>query len=455
MTPAPTGTIWKVASVAVLGSFLAQIDATMLATALPVLAADMGADLAAIQWVVTGYLLAMVLMLPVAGVLVERIGARNLYLACYAGFGISAALCGLAWSAGSLIALRVLHGMVGGLMAPLAQMMIARVAGAGMGRIAGFAAIPILMGPVLGPVLAGFVLTWLDWRWLFAFTAGFATVGFALAWFFLPDEAGQSREAAKPVDWTGLVLLSPALVLLLSSLTRIATPEGAVGLAVAVVLLALFVQHLRRKGSAALIDPALLRLPVLRGAAMVQFLTVGVTMACQILLPVFLQTGLGRPVAEAGMLIAPLGLGLLIAWPLMGGLVERFGPRRVARSGTAAALLAIGLLIGIAGGVAGQILLPVALLLLGIGQGATGLAAMTAGYGAVPKAALASAATILNIAQRLGGPVLATLCGTLLGWLLQGMGEGEPHPEAFVITFGLVAAALAACMLAARELPDR
>ncbi len=446
--------IWKITSVAVLGSFLAQIDATMMATALPVLAEDMKSSIATVQWVVTGYLLAMVLALPMAGALVERIGSRQLYLTCYAGFGASAMLCAFAWSPGSLIAFRVLHGLIGGLMAPLAQMMIAQAAGARLARVAGLAAIPILLGPVLGPIVAGLVLSHLSWPWLFAVTAAVSGIGFCFAALFLPSDRPEAGHLRKAVDWIGLLLLSPGLVLLLSSLDRIASLEGIAMLVVAIVLLAGFVRHSLRRGSAALIDPGLLREMGVRAAALTQFLTYGVNMACQILLPMFLVTGLGRPVAEAGLFMAPLGLGLLCAYPVMSRAIERFGARRIAQAGNVASLAAVALVIAVAGGVIDPLLLPASLFFLGVGQGATGIAAVTAGYGSAPKTALASTATVLNIAQRLGGPVLATLCGTLLGWLLQGQDTAIAHPHAFTAVFVLVWATLVVCAATIRGLPE-
>ena len=117
--------VWKITAVAVLGSFLAQLDATIVNVSLSSLALDLHSSLTAIQWVTSGYLLALALMLPLNSWLVERIGAKSLYLWCFSAFTLSSALCGLAWSANSLIGFRILQGMSGGLMAPMAQMMIA------------------------------------------------------------------------------------------------------------------------------------------------------------------------------------------------------------------------------------------------------------------------------------------------------------------------------------------
>src|SRR5271170_3879832 len=103
--------IWKITTVAVLGSFLSQLDATVVNVSLSSLAVELHSSLTAIQWVTSGYLLALTLMLPLSGWLVDRIGAKMLYLRCFVAFTLSSTLCGVAWSANSLIAFRVLQGM--------------------------------------------------------------------------------------------------------------------------------------------------------------------------------------------------------------------------------------------------------------------------------------------------------------------------------------------------------
>ena len=100
--------IWKIAAVAILGGFLSQLDTTVVNVSLPTLAVELHSSLSTIQWVMSGYLLALALMLPLNGWLVDRIGAKRLYLWCFATFTVSSALCGAAWSAESLVVFRVL-----------------------------------------------------------------------------------------------------------------------------------------------------------------------------------------------------------------------------------------------------------------------------------------------------------------------------------------------------------
>src|ERR1700733_3885696 len=134
--------IWKIIAVTVAGAFMTQLSTTMVNVSLSSLGAELHASLSAMQWVTSGYLLALALMLPLTGWLVERIGAKSLYLWCFSAFTLSSALCGLAWSAGSLIGFRVLQGLSGGLMAPMAQLMVARAAGRQIVRVVGYASLP-------------------------------------------------------------------------------------------------------------------------------------------------------------------------------------------------------------------------------------------------------------------------------------------------------------------------
>jgi MFS family permease len=145
--------LWRISAVAVLGAFLAQMDATVVNVSLSSLALELHATLSSVQWVTSGYLLALALTLPLSAWLVDRIGAKALYLWCFSAFTLTSALCGLAWSANALIGFRVLQGMSGGLLAPMAQLLMVRAAGEKMARIFGFAAMPILLAPLLGPSL--------------------------------------------------------------------------------------------------------------------------------------------------------------------------------------------------------------------------------------------------------------------------------------------------------------
>src|ERR1700719_3968270 len=194
--------VWKITAVTVAGAFMAQLSTTMVNVSLSGLGTELHASLSASQWVTSGYLLALALMLPLNGWLVERIGAKALYLWCFSAFTLSSALCGIAWSANALIAFRILQGMSGGLMAPMTQMMIARAAGKHMARIIGYAAVPVMLGPILGPVIAGAILQFASWRWLFFVNLPVGAVAIILAIFFLPNDREETQR--RDLDLFGL-----------------------------------------------------------------------------------------------------------------------------------------------------------------------------------------------------------------------------------------------------------
>lgn len=450
--PLPAG-IWKVVSVAVVGSFMAQLDATVVNVSLSSLAADLHADLTTIQWTMSGYLLALALVLPLNGWLVDRIGARALCLWCYAAFTLSSVLCGLAWSAGSLIGFRLLQGMSGGLLAPMAQIIVARAAGAQLARVASMIGIPILLAPLLGPVVAGAILHFASWRWLFLINLPAGVLAFVLAARFLPQDRSEARP--RSLDLLGLGLLSPGLVLFLYGADHVGEPIGGAALCVSVALFALFAWTARRKGDAALIDLRLLKDKAVSASVASMFMVNGVSFAGQFLIPIWLARACGQSPSRIGWLLLPLGLGLMTTYPLLGRLTDRFGMRKVAACGALLSLLGTLPFVALAHFGFVPILLAASLFLRGAGISAIGVPSTSSCYASVRQQDLPMAATTLNIGQRLGGPTWTTVCATFLGWQLAAGYGPAATSDAYVAAFGLLCALHAVLFLVTLRLPLR
>ncbi|MBZ9936859.1 DHA2 family efflux MFS transporter permease subunit [Mesorhizobium sp. BR1-1-16] len=445
--------VWKIATVALFGGLLAQLDATIVNISLSNLAADLHASLGTIQWVTSGYLLALTLVLPLNGWLVDRIGAKALYLWCFAGFALSSALCAAAWSANSLIVFRVLQGISGGLLAPMAQMMIARAAGKQMARVVGYMVLPVLLAPVLGPVIAGAILQYASWRWLFLVNLPFGALAILLAILFLPSD--RDKATRRQLDWLGLALLSPGLTLFLYGSDKISQTTGRMILVAGVVMMAAFLCTARRKGSDALVDIRLFKGKVFSTAATTQFLSNGVQFAGQMLIPAFLIQACGRTPGEMGWMLAPIGLGMMVTYPLMGTLTERFGIRRVSAGGALLTFVATTPFLYLAThGFALFVLMP-ALFFRGMGMSGVGLPSMTAAYTSVSRQNLPMATTSLNIVQRLGGPTLTTLCASFLAWKIGPQVAGHAVSTAYAWVFLLLCGLHALTFLAAVRLPRR
>jgi EmrB/QacA subfamily drug resistance transporter len=370
---------------------------------------------------------------------------------CFATFTISSALCGAAWSADSLVGCRVLQGMSGGLLAPMTQMMIARAAGKHMARAMGYAALPILLGPILGPVLAGTILQFASWRWLFLVNVPVCLAGIVMAALFLPDDSGERRVRA--FDGVGVALLSPGLVLFLYGSDHLKETTGRVLLGMAALLLSFFVRHGMAKGEGTLLDLELFQRKVFATAARTQFLSNGVSYAAQMLVPFYLIQVCRKSPSETGLMLAPLGLGMVCVYPLMGKLTQRFGIRWVSASGATLALVGLAPMVFLASHGLMTRVFVAALVVRGIGQGAVGIPSITAAYASVPKRELPMATTSLNIVQRLGGPTLTTVCATFLAWRMRL--SGGASAKAFVAGFALLCGLQALALLSSLQLPTR
>jgi EmrB/QacA subfamily drug resistance transporter len=443
--------IWKIIAVTVAGAFMAQLSTTMVNVSLSSLGTELHASLSAIQWVTSGYLLALALMLPLTGWLVERIGAKALYLWCFSAFTLSSALCGIAWSANALIAFRILQGMSGGLMAPMTQMMIARAAGKHMARVIGYAAVPVMLGPLLGPVIAGAILQYASWRWLFLVNLPVGALAIILAIFLLPNDREETKQ--RDLDLVGFALLSPGLALFLYGSDHMGERIGQVTLALSVVLFAMFLKVAIRKRDRALIDLRLFKGKIFAAATVTQFMSNGISFAGQMLIPIYLISACGRSPSAAGWLLAPLGVGMICSYPWMGALTQRFGIRKLSAGGAFLALAGTLPLVWLASHGLSVTVLACALFLRGVGLSAVGIPSISAAYASVERRDLPMATTSLNIVQRLGGPTMTTLCATFLGWRLSAAPSPAVTSDAFAEAFGLLCFLHVLLFLATLRLP--
>ena len=193
----------------VLGTFMAILDNTVVNVALPTLERFFKADLHAIQWVVTGYMLAQAAVIPLSGWMGDRFGAKRLYLISISLFVLGSALCALASSSTMLIAFRVLQGLGGGMLMPIGMSFIYRLSPPERrGLVMGMFGIPILLAPALGPVLSGWLVQYADWRWIFLINVPVGVVTIAITMVAMRE----SRETVRRrLDIPGLAASAVAL----------------------------------------------------------------------------------------------------------------------------------------------------------------------------------------------------------------------------------------------------
>lgn len=408
MTAAPTP--WKqaafdsdlrnLATVVITGAAMTILDTTIVNVAIAPLGRDFHTSLPTIQWVLTGYTLALSMSIPVTGWAVERFGAKTTWLFSLLLFIVGSILCGAAWNVTALIVFRILQGAGGGMIMPVGQTMLARQAGPErMARVMSVVAVPAMLGPVLGPVIGGLIVDDLSWRWMFYVNVPLCALALALAVKLLPRDAGHAEAR---IDWPGLALLSPGLAILVYGLSRAGADNGqmAVWLAVgAIFVLAFAVYALRVAAPLVSVRAFARRAFGMSSAAM--FIYTGALFGFMVVLPVYFQIVRGESPLRAGLLLAPVGIGAIITMSLSGRLADKIASRWIVIAGmivvAAGALVFTQIHVGTS-----LALLAAALFVAGLGHGSIMPPAMGASYRGMPKAEIPAATATFNVAIRVG-----------------------------------------------------
>jgi EmrB/QacA subfamily drug resistance transporter len=421
------------AGVVILGVIMTLLDTTIVNVALDELSRDLDTSIATIQWVVTGYLLSLAIVIPLAGWLSERFGSKRVWLVSVALFGTGSVLCGLASSVGTLIFFRVLQGAGGGLIMPVSMTVLAQAAGPQrIGRMMSVIGVPMLLGPIMGPVIGGLIVDSTSWRWIFYVNVPIAVVALLLGRRVLQQEAG--RADAGRLDWTGFGLLSPGLAALVFGLSKLES-DGGLGhpaafgpLVVGCILVALFVLHALRTARP-LIDVRLFRNAEFSAAAVTTLLLGAALFGAMFVLALYFQIAQGQSALDAGLLLAPQGIGAAIAMPFTGRLTDRLGGGRVVWVGCLVMAVASLPLVWVSSSTP-QGLVGALLFLRGLGLGGAMMPAMAAAYAPLANAQVPRATSALNALQRIGGSLGTAVLAVVLQRQLGGIFAGSAGSSA-------------------------
>lgn len=406
----------RVILVTMLGSFMANLDSTIVNVGLRTVSVDLHAPLSEVQWLTTAYLLAMAAVIPITGWLARRFGATRLYLVAGIVFTVGSLACALAGDVGELIAFRAVQGIGGGMSLPLSQLLLVRTAGpALLPRAMSVNAAPTLLAPIIGPTVGGLLLQHAGWPWIFLVNVPIGVVTIALAAWLLARDPGQD---AGPIDLPGFAYLTVGCVAITYGLAEIGntgdlgSPQVVVACALGVVALAGFVAHALRV-RAPLLDLRLYRDRDYRAASLINVCVGATVFGAIILLPLYFQIARSLDPLDTGLLLVPQGVGAAVAiW---------FGARFMQRWGSGGTILAGGLLTLLATVPFVTVradtsfwLLGAVLLVRGFGIGMVVVPAATAAYRAVPPAKVPDATIQMSVGQRVGGSAAAALLAVVL-----------------------------------------
>jgi len=409
---------WIIAIAVMLGTFMEVLDTSVVNVSLPHIAGSLSASIDEATWTVTSYLVANAIILPMTGWLASVFGRKNLLMLSVVGFTVSSFLCGLAPTLSTLIVFRIIQGATGGALQPLSQAVLLEAFPPNeRGKAMGFWGLGVVVAPILGPVLGGWLTDSYSWRWVFYINIPVGIASLVMTKMFIFDPPYLRQESRK-VDYWGIGMLAVGIAALQIVLDKGQEADWfssslITSLAViAAVTLTIFIVYELMTD-----DPVVdLRVFKERSYAVGVFLmtVVGfVLYGSLVLLPIMLQTLLGYPSLQAGIAMAPRGVGSFFMMPLTGLMTGRFDARK---------LLTVGLVIG------GMTLLWLSLLNLQAGywdifwpqiiQGA-GLSLLfvpltTVSMDRIPREKMGNATSLFNLMRNIGGSIGIAVTGTMI-----------------------------------------
>jgi DHA2 family multidrug resistance protein len=409
---------WLIAVSVMFATFMEVLDTTVVNVSLPHIAGSLSASIDEATWALTSYLVANAIILPMTGWLASMFGRKRLLMLSVVGFTAASFLCGLAPTLGLLIVFRILQGATGGALQPLSQaVLLEAFAPQDRGKAMGFWGLGIVVAPILGPVLGGWLTDSYSWRWVFYINipVGIASIVMTKLYIFDPPYL---RTESRAVDYWGIGMLAVGIGALQIVLDKgqeedwfSSTMITTLAVVSAVTLVALVIHELTAD------DPIVdLRVFKARSYAVGVFLmtVVGfVLYGSMVLLPIMLQTVLGYPPLQAGIAMAPRGIGSFFMMPLTGLMTGRFDPRK---------LLTTGLIVG------GTTLLWLSRLNLqagywdifwpqliqGVGMSLLFVPLTTVSMDPIPREKMGNATSLFNLMRNIGGSIGIAATGTML-----------------------------------------
>ncbi|MEV6768321.1 MDR family MFS transporter [Nocardia sp. NPDC051030] len=418
--------VWRTAAVVVFGAIMGMLDTSLVNIGLHTIGADLDASLATIQWVASGYLLALGVSLTICGWLGRRFGVGRVWLGALAAFTITSVACAFAPTAGWLIAMRILQGLAAGLMIPAGQTILGQAAGPKrMGRVMGVVGIAVVGAPALGPTIGGLMLANWSWQWLFLINIPFGLIGFGLGLRYLPMQGGA---ATGGLDLPSLILAGGGVSAVVYGLSEIGidgsftAPTVWLPVLLGLAALAGFIARSRTR-TRPLLDIRMFSNRVFAAANSASFFSGASMFSLMLLLPLYFQVLHGDSLIRTGVSLIAYGAGGAITLPLGGRLTDRFGGGIIAVGGNLAVALAV-LPFAFLGTDANIVLVQLLLFAAGVATALAGMPLVSAAYAAVRPDQLPDAAAFVNILQRVGGAIGVAVIAVILsratqsGWSL-------------------------------------
>jgi DHA2 family multidrug resistance protein len=409
---------WLVAVAVMFSTFMEILDTTVVNVSLPHIAGNLSASIDESTWVLTSYLVANAIILPLTGWLANYFGRKRLLLISVSGFTVASVLCGLAPTLTVLVVFRVIQGLTGGALQPLSQaVLLEAFPPRDRGKAMGFWGLGIVVAPILGPVVGGWLTDSYSWRWVFYINLPVGLASILMTRWFVFDPPYVSRKS-QTVDYWGIGLLAVGIgslqVLLDLGQQKdwFSSSEIRVLAVLAVLGIAIFIWR-ELNTAHPVVDLHVFRVRTYTTGVFLMTVLGFVLYGSLVLLPIMLQTLLGYPSLQAGIAMAPRGMGSFLAMPLVGLLVARVDPRKLLAIGLCGGAMTLYWLgnLNLSAGY-WDVFWPQ--FIQGISLGLIFVPLTTVSMDPIPKETMGNATSLFNLMRNIGGSVGIALSTTML-----------------------------------------
>jgi EmrB/QacA subfamily drug resistance transporter len=427
-----------IAGIAGVAFMMEQLDATIITTVTPQIAASLGQNPLRINLAITSYLLTLITFMPASGWLADRFGAKRVFCLALAVFTLGSALCGLSTSLTMLLAMRMLQGLGGGLMTPVGRSLLLRAfPRSQLVKAMTWFNIPVVVGPTIGPVIGGLISTYATWPWIFYINIPFGVLGVLTGLRYMPD---LKRSERPDFDIRGFLLAGAALIVLqgaVQGLGLAVIPWGVIGtcLAVAGALLGVYIVRARHTVHP-ILDVTLLKIRTFRIGVLAGGMSrIGIN-GLPYLLPLMLQIGFGKSALESGLLVSVTCVGIVLVRPAVAPLLRWLGFGRLLVLNTLAATACIAAFASL-NRASGDGLIFGLIFIFSLARGMQFATLNTLSYADIPRERLSSSTSLGGVVQQItmgfGVSISAALLQAFSG------PTGLIDPAAFRTTFIVLA----------------
>jgi EmrB/QacA subfamily drug resistance transporter len=407
---------WIVLIITMIGAFMASLDSSIVNVSLPSIMSDFGSSTSSIEWIMTGYMLAMAVTMPLTGWIRDRIGYKNLFIASLFVFTSGSLLCGLSWNLPVLVLARVIQALGAGAITPTVMAMMTEVfPGEERGKALGFYGMGVTIAPAIGPVLGGFLTSFLGWRSIFMVNLPIGVICMTIGLSMLSDDVPHNS-MNKPFDFWGFSFLTVFLVPLLLGISK-GEEQGWSSpfiLACGVTAILGFIgfilaeSHTEEK----LVDLDLFKVPVFTSCIVVTAVRAIILFGGTFLLPLFIQRVIGYDALTCGLIMLPTALTMAVLMPIAGIFSDKSSPRLMVIAGIVVMGISMFMYwnLDITTSITGIIIPTV---VRSLGMALLNAPIIVAMMNSIPKQKIGMATSMVSILLQVGGSLGIAIFGTM------------------------------------------